>query len=913
MRILRRNLHSTSAAKATKAIIAALALLGACAVRHAQATPAVDPASARAFLGGRTGKIAYLKGYDTKVYYIDFSDSVLVEHKVSDDPYSLSPMISPDGTRIVYEQGSAIWIRDLVANSPSRSLIYSRAVVPGQTMEPHWWIDPKTKDEYIQFTTGIIGDHEWPPKSGSTYLVKVVDNKPASQPLLLLPFLMSAARSKSGLWGGTGHHSVGMYKFYPDKIDNALNAMKNWLDSGVILACNTSISPSNDPLKQNRIMHLHSGGQMMGGKAYENHKAVLIRSWDDVDPDHPLWWMGTLGDRVEDDGSGNLFWGAPEWSTDEDYFTLTGSKDVDGVDTADLYIAKLNLTGETKLLRVVKGEGKNVYSHLWVKEGVAPAKIHLDSAGLGFNSFRKDTADPAAKTVTVTNAGDGTLPSLTLGALPAWLKITLVGNGTNNVKLVNQVRRDSLAFGTYTAKVSVSFGHGVDSTAYTVVFRYSDPVLTSLKPLPAHAVVPAGDSIRLDAVGLDQAGNTFANQPAVAWSGTGALKPSADGWFRADTAAWRTYKAIGTAGALTCTTTVTVVRKLLRIDAGSPAGQAAPGWVGDGTYALGGSTASAAPAFDLSALAAIADRAPLPVYQNWRKDFTGYRFPDLPNARYKVRMHLVSPQPGSAGSLTVKLEGTKVLDAYTLPASSDASLRAADMREAAVTVSDGNGLSLDAAGTGAAPALAGLEIFDIGSPPVDLHSPNGGEKVAVGDTLSIRWASDSTITSCGVQVSVDSGAKWIPLTRRRSVAVGDSDWQDFRWVIPDSLDGSSMVGARTLISVYDYFGSDRDRSDQVFTILPGSSAIRPALRRGPDGLASAHWEGSRLVLDVEGAGPWQAFLADTRGRMLRRFAFSGSGRRILDAGILSRGVYRLYLTGVTGRERPQSRLLPLLP
>src|SRR5690606_26653639 len=153
---------------------------------------------------------------------------------------------------------------------------------------------------------------------------------------LLAPFMMSGGRSKNGMWGATSHHSTGMYKLYPEKIDNAFYDAYNWTDFGVLLACNASISPAADPARQDRVMHLTSGGTTMHGTLYDNHKAVLIRSWKDPDADHPLWWMGTPGDRVEDDGSGNQFWDAPEWSTDEDYFTVTGSMDIEVLDTADL-------------------------------------------------------------------------------------------------------------------------------------------------------------------------------------------------------------------------------------------------------------------------------------------------------------------------------------------------------------------------------------------------------------------------------------------------------------------------------------------------------------------------------------------------------------------------------------------------
>ncbi len=868
------------------------------------AVPA-SSAEAQAFLGGRPGKIVYLKGYDSQIHYVDFSDSIPRERKVSTDPYCLSPMISPDGTRIVYEQHTGIWIRDLIEGGGTRNLVFSRTLVPGQTMEPHWWIDPKTKDEYIQYTTGIIEDHEWPPKSGNTYLQKVVASKPLGPPVLMLPFMMSAARSQNGMWGATSHHSTGMYRLYPEKLGNAFYDATNWTDFGIVLACNASISPSSDPARQNRVMHLHSGGNSMGGKVYDNHKAVLIRSWNDADVEHPLWWMGIPGDRSENDGSGNLFWDSPEWSNDENYFTATGSKDLEVADSADLYIVRVNLTGESRLFKAVTGPGKNKYGHLWIKNGVTPARLRLDSASLSFAAYKKDTADPKPKVVSVTNAGDGTLPLLTVGTLPAWLKVTLAGNGTNLVKLTTSVSREGLASGVHQAKVAVSYGQGADSASYLVTFRYSDPILTTLRPVPVHAVIPVGDSLRLSALALDQVGNPMPTAPAIEWSGEGALRPSSDGWFRADSAMGRGYLAIAASGQVRCTTQVTVTHRLLRIDAGAAAGKAEPGWTEDAGYAMGGTVGAVEDSFSLAGLS---DPAPQGAFRSWLQGFTGYRMKDLRNARYRIRMHFVAPIKGSAGTITLKFEGQKLIQDHRLPAGPDSVSRAADIREVSVSVTDGNGLDIEAIGTAGAPALAALEIYESGTPPVSLRSPNGGESFKVGDTLAIRWLTDSSITSCGIQISVDSGAKWLPITRRKSVGTADKDWQDFRWAIPDTMDGVSLVSQAALISVYDYFGTDRDRSDKPFRIEAAVPVRNPALPGS--GAARVRISGGRLWVDLPGQGPRTLELIDMQGTRAWKGSASAPGRSDHDLRHLKAGVYHLI---VSGGGRAQSHLLPWLP
>jgi hypothetical protein len=893
------------AAAATAALLFLAAASGA--------APLITGAEARAFLGGRTGKIIYQKTTDMQVYFLDFNDSVLVEHRVSNHPvgndtYWQSPMIHPDGTRFIYEWGSGIYMRNLVQGSSTSTLIYQRAPQAGYSLEPHWWIDPKDSANYILFVAGNIDDHTWPPSSGGTYAIKLDKAfKPVGSPTMVIPFMMSAGRTKSGTWGGTSNHSTGMYKMNPARVDSAFAASKNWLPDGQsFLACNASMSTSKDPLKENRMMHLTSGGTSMGGKYYDNHKAVIVRSWDDADPDHPFWWMGLPGDRCNNDGSGNLFWGAPEWSTDEDYFTATGSKEIDVIN-GDLYMVHINFAGESRLLRVLSGDGANLQSHLWVKDGVRPARMILDKQSLAFAAYKKDTANPPPDTVTITNAGDGKLPVLKLEPLPKWLQVSIVGNGADSVvKLVTSVLRDSVAPGVYRDTVRVSFGAGVDSAAYAVVFRYSDPVLTTLMPRPAHAVVRAGDSLKLEVLPLDQGGKPMPGETPVAWDGPDALKPSADGWFRADTALWKTYSAVASSGAVKCTTQVTVVRTLLRVDAGAwgPA-QAFPGWAGDSAFASGGVSATRSDGLEPTLYP---DAAPSKVYLNWRVGFSGYHFDSLPNGRYRARLHLVAPPGGVASGLTLKMEGVKVLDNFWVLGAPDSGRFAADVREVAVTVSDGNGLSVEASGTRAA-ALAGLELWDEGLPLVSVQSPNGGETFRVGDTLSVRWTADPLITSVGIELSVDSGAHWLPLTRTRSVAPGDADWANFKWVIPDSLDSVSLASNKAKVLVYDYFGADRDRSDSVFTIVALPGGVRAAAG-APKAMVAAPLPGGRLQVTLGGArGPISASLSDLRGRNARAWSW-GAGDKVLEVGGLAPGLYRLTISG-SGWAR--SLLVPWMP
>ena len=886
-----RELHSLSLGKFFFPVLCLCSILIAGILpKNVFSIPAISPTEARAFLGGRSAKIVFVKNYNLQMYFVDFADSALVEHKIAPDEYVQSPMISPDGTRIVYESGSTIWIRDLVENSSIRYPIFTRMVKPSQTMEPHWWIDPVTKFEYITYLLGEMQDYAWPPQSSGTMIQRIVNNKPLGEPLLLIPFMMSTGRSHDGRWGGSSHHSTGMYKLQSDSLTKAFLSSKNWLDSGSMLACNGSISPSLDPTRQNRMMHLTSGGTSMGSVPYDNHKAVIIRSWDDKDLSHPFWYMGPPGDKCNNDGNGNLYWGSPEWSTDENYFTATGSRDIDALDTADLYMVRINYTSDSQILRVVKGSGKNLMSHMWIKDGIQPAKLRLNKLSLAFAASKQDSVNPATQTVNVSNAGDGTLPTLKLSALPSWLKVTISGNGTNTPVLTNTVYRDSVKMGDYQAKVNVSFGQFADSLTYTVTFKLSDPVLTRLQPIPANAMLLPGDSVQLRVVALDQTGTPMVVQPTVTWSGSGALKPNPDGFLKADTAVWKTVLAVANAGGLICTTTVSVVNSLLRIDAAGISGKQPMGWQLDGKAVTGGTLINIKDT--LVVVSDVVDAAPDSVYRSYRSGPLTYLFDSLPDGRYRVRFHFVSPVDSpSIQTATIMMQGIKVIEGYRPPPKPLKGLQA-EVRTASVTVSDGKGLHIGI--EGGASALAGMEIFGIGQVPVSLLSPNGGESLSIGDTLHIRWKTDESVNSIGLQISIDSAKTWIPITRTRSVSLQDLNWGDYPWVIPDSLSGKSLLSDKVYVSVYDYFGTDRDKSNQPLTFTGPRVGIKHSR------LIRESWavlENGTLRFRLPDQGTFRCLLMDRRGRLLRDITLEGGRESPLALPGLARGLYTLAIMG----------------
>ncbi len=870
----------------------------------AHADPDLTGAEARAFLGGRTGKIAYLKTSLHQVYFLDLNDSVLIEHKVSDDANCNSPMIHPDGTKIVYESNASVYIRTLEENSQTRTLIYAGVPKAGLALEPHWWINPANGDEYIIFCSGDVSDLTWPPRSGQTYIQKLdKKNYTATGPLQqLLPFQMASGRSKNGLWGATSFHSTGMYKFYADSVANAFFDANNWQDSGGWGACNGSISPSKDPARQNRMMHLNSSLTLPTGESYDNHKAIVIRSWNDPDLSHPIWVMGIPGVRCNNDSSGNQFWDQCEWSTDENYFTAVGSKIIDGYSEADLYVGRINYIGDSQIRRFIKGGGVNHLPHLWIKDGIQPAKIKLGSARLEFTAALKDSVNPAPQTLAITNSGDGVLPPLTLGPLPAWLKISVTGNGTNTPGLSVSVDRSAAAIGVDTATVVMSYGQFADSASFQVKFTYSDPRLTSLVPDPHSAVLLAGESVRLRALPMDQFGKPFATALNATWQAFDGFPIAADGTVQADTVARRQHLFRANLGAVMCTVQVATSLTRLRIDAGAPKDSLPSGWISDEGFA-GDAPRLSLPDARVDSSGS-PDAAPSAVYRTVRLPTMAYRFDSLPNARYAVRFHFTSPFPGRplpASGFSISLEGAKILDNVALPARPDSGLRVGT-RDLQVTVADGKGLNVELSGPSGSVYLAGLEIHDIGGLPIEVTAPSAGRTYHVGDTLHIKWKADGLINSAGIQFSPDNGKDWIPVTRRSSVNLGQSNWGDYPWVIPDSLDGFSMVSDSCAMMVYDYFGTERDRTDFPFVILASQSNTGLRAHAALAAKFSLTRAGTdRLVIHVTTPGKIQVELISVTGRMAAMANGSGPGDVTLDTRSLPRGVYRLTVTA--GRDK----------
>jgi hypothetical protein len=102
--------------------------------------------------------------------------------------------------------------------------------------------------------------------------------------------------------------------------------------------------------------------------------------------------------------------------------------------------------------------------------------LQLDPGGLTFTG-QVGGAGPADRTVTVSNAGGGTLDAVAASESSTWLTVSSSGSG-NGQLLSNHVDVTGLAAGSYDAEVSVSCPNATNSPqSYTVALQMSeDPV-----------------------------------------------------------------------------------------------------------------------------------------------------------------------------------------------------------------------------------------------------------------------------------------------------------------------------------------------------------------------------------------------------------------------------------------------------
>ncbi len=384
-----------------------------------------------AFLGGHGGKLVYVDVNDSdKIYWIDLGDMSV--HKLSDDSGCSEPLLSPDGTRVVYgiyniiskwpgesadNEGDA-YIRALAGGQ--RTQVAGAALTGRQAFAPHWWVDPASGDEYIvsmdyyeKDTQSIAGRATWKQKLDS--------NQPTGDPLKILDHAFDGGLSKDGTRIGEAYHYLYMARTMD--LGGGDGATISGRMDGGNQCCNASMSPDDNYY----IMHLRI-----------DHTGCNIRDEND-NLINTIW---------EPDGADEMQ--NPEYSSDPGFSTFTAQFG----SSYYIYIANTQTGDHLKI-----AEGNFAVPHLWVASG-APG-LTLGAASISFQAVAGG-ANPAPESVSVGNLGQGLLADVTPSENADWLQVTQSGSG-NDQLLQNSVDILGMAAGSYTTSVQVACSNASNS------------------------------------------------------------------------------------------------------------------------------------------------------------------------------------------------------------------------------------------------------------------------------------------------------------------------------------------------------------------------------------------------------------------------------------------------------------------
>jgi len=286
--------------------------------------------------------------------------------------------------------------------------------------------------------------------------------------------------------------------------------------------------------------------------------------------------------------------------------------------------------------------------------------------------------------------------------------------------------------------VKYSFDTALDSYPDVWVAPQT-PTLTTVELSATNGVLMPNDKVQLKALLKDQSGAPF--KDVVSWtvSGGGTLTPASSG--SAVSEATTLFQSDGTAGTFTVTAAASGVQGTLAlevvdlkfpllINCGSNDHDVS-GWTRDDAFVSGGADWTNPDSVDT---AGVANAAPALVYKSVRHQSPhSYRLP-VPDGKYTLRMHFADAYTGR--SMTYKVEGVELLKDLDI-ASKAGGTNKALVEELTVTVSDGDGLQIEASGTDDV-FEAGLElhVISIEKPPLPEAGPAPGDAGAVSDVAS---------------------------------------------------------------------------------------------------------------------------------------------------------------------------------
>ncbi len=238
------------------------------------------------------------------------------------------------------------------------------------------------------------------------------------------------------------------------------------------------------------------------------------------------------------------------------------------------------------------------------------------------------------------------------------------------------------------------------------------PVLTSIEVVAHSSTITDGGSSELAAYSKDQNGNPIDSDMAWSVSGGGSMEPQSSSLQASEHTS--VFTSDGTVGSFVVTAssggvqgsaTVEVVSTLLplRINCGSN-DHDVDGWLRDDPFVTGGEDYVNPDTVDTSG---VQNAAPPEVYKSVRHlSPHSYSF-QIPDGRYLLRLHFADKYTDR--HMNYFVEGEQILDDFDVSSQAGSTNRAL-VKEFDITVSDGDGMQIEASSDGDV-FEAGIEIF----------------------------------------------------------------------------------------------------------------------------------------------------------------------------------------------------------
>ncbi len=186
-----------------------------------------------------------------------------------------------------------------------------------------------------------------------------------------------------------------------------------------------------------------------------------------------------------------------------------------------------------------------------------------------------------------------------------------------------------------------------------------------------------------------------------------------------------------------------------------------------------------------------------------------------------------------------------------------------------------------------------------------LLSPNGGEVLTVGDTVTVRWAADTNrVSDVVLDVTADNGLSWYRVTGERVITTEDDEWGQWRWAVPDTFHQSgrtsfSPTGAtECIIRISDYAQTVYDLSDTSLFLAPRTSVRKTSLI--PFAGTQLTVQANRLIVVCARGTRADLAVLDLSGRRVRSWHM-GRGPSTFSLSGLARGWYSAVLSSGSGQ------------